>query len=43
MESVPDADLDGDGIVSPWERHLCKLCLFGAVLIAFGDKLTNLI
>jgi len=36
-------DIDGDGKVSPWERHLCKLCLFGALLIAFGDKITTVL
>ena len=38
VPSVDPMDLDGDGTVSPWERHLCKLCLFGALMIAFGDK-----
>jgi len=32
-------DIDGDGVTSPWEVHLCKLCLLGAIAIAFGDKL----
>lgn len=39
----PDMDLDGDGKVSPWEKHLCKLCLLGALVIAFGDKAMNII
>ena len=43
VPSVDPMDLDGDGKVSPWERHLCKLCLFGALLIAFGDKITGLV
>lgn len=32
------ADLDGDGVVSPWEKHLCKLCLAAAVTLAFGKE-----
>ena len=36
-------DLDGDGKISPWESNLCRLCLIGALAIAFGDKAINLI
>jgi len=32
-------DIDGDGKASPWEVHLCKMCLVGAIAIAFGDRL----
>jgi len=32
-------DIDGDGKASPWEVHLCKMCLLGAVAIAFGERL----
>lgn len=31
-------DIDGDGEVSPWEKHLCKLCLIGALIVAFGER-----
>lgn len=31
-----DMDLDGDGKVSSWERHLCKICLMAAVAAGFG-------
>lgn len=43
VPSIDPMDLDGDGKVSPWERHLCKLCLFGALLIAFGDKISTVL
>ncbi len=43
IPSIDPMDLDGDGKVSPWERHLCKLCLMGALLIAFGDKISTLL
>lgn len=36
-------DIDGDGKISPWESNLCRLCLIGALAIAFGDKAINLI
>lgn len=39
----PTLDIDGDGKVSPWESNLCRLCLIGALAIAFGDKAINLI
>jgi hypothetical protein len=38
-----DQDLDGDGIVSPWEKHLCKICLASAILLAFGKEAAGLI
>jgi len=34
-------DLDGDGKISTWESNLCRLCLLGALAIAFGDKVIN--
>jgi hypothetical protein len=36
-------DLDGDGVESPWERHLCKLCLFSALVLAFGERAIGLL
>jgi len=36
-------DIDGDGKVSTWETHLCKLCLMGALVLAFGDKAAGLV
>ena len=39
----PTLDIDGDGKVSPWESNLCRLCLIGALVIAFGDKAINLV
>ncbi len=39
----PTLDIDGDGNISPWESNLCRLCLIGALAIAFGDKAINLI
>jgi len=38
-----DQDLDGDGIVSPWEKHLCKICLASALLLAFGKEAAGLL
>lgn len=32
-------DIDGDGKQSPWETHLCKICIMGALALAFGDRL----
>lgn len=33
-----DQDIDGDGIESPWEKHLCKICLLAALVLAFGKS-----
>ncbi len=35
-------DLDGDGVESPWEKHLCKICLASALLLAFGKEAMTL-
>ena len=34
-----NGDIDGDGEVSAWEKHLCKICIAGAIAVAFGDRL----
>lgn len=31
-------DIDGDGATSPWEAHLCKICLTAALVLAFGKE-----
>ena len=33
-----NVDIDGDGKESPWEKHLCKICLLGALAVAFGSQ-----
>lgn len=37
------SDLDGDGEVSKWETHLCKLCLMGALALTFGQEAIALV
>jgi len=36
-------DIDGDGVESPWERHLCKICLLSALILAFGERALTLL
>lgn len=37
------SDLNGDGKIDPWERNLCRYCLFAALALAFGEKFVGLI
>lgn len=41
VASSPTLDIDGDGRISPWESNLCRMCLIGALVIAFGDKVIS--
>ncbi len=43
LQKSLNVDIDGDGRISGWESNLCRLCLIGALAIAFGDKAINLI
>lgn len=36
-------DIDGDGATSPWEAHLCKICLTAALALAFGKEALTLL
>lgn len=38
-----DADIDGDGKVSPWEANLCRMCLVAALVLAFGQDALHIL
>ncbi len=31
-------DIDGDGKTSLWEANICRLCIMGALVLAFGKE-----
>lgn len=38
MPSDGNFDIDGDGKETPWEAKLCRLCLVGMLMLAFGSE-----
>jgi hypothetical protein len=36
-------DADGDGKETPFEAKLCRLCLAGMLLLAFGSEATTVL
>lgn len=36
-------DIDGDGVTSPWETNLCRLCLTAMLALALGKEMISLL